>query len=167
MSYDPGPPGQPPGGQGGPGGPGGPGGWPPPGPGGGFGPPPTPAGGFPPQQPGWGPPPGPPPAGYGGPPGISGSSEEGFNFFPALFDFGFTRFATFGLVKILYIIVTVLLGLGYVGFTIFSFSQDALTGLGVLIFGGIAALLYLAFFRLAFEFYFAVVRMSEDIHRRR
>ncbi|MGI8523536.1 MAG: DUF4282 domain-containing protein [Nocardioides sp.] len=32
--------------------------------------------------------------------------------------------------------------------------------------GAVAALVYLAFIRMTLEFYLAIVRMSEDIHRR-
>jgi hypothetical protein len=165
MSYDPGAPGgsQPPGGYGG-----GPGGPPPYG-GGGYG-----------QQPppGWGPHGGPGgpggPGGYGapgGPAGLGGAQmqADGRNFFAALFDYSFSSFATPGLIRVLYIIGTVLIGLGWLFYTIsFGFLLGgALAGLLLLIFGGIGALFALAFLRINLEFYYAVVRMSEDIHNRR
>jgi hypothetical protein len=125
--------------------------------------------------PGWGsypPPPGPPgppsgPAGYGGPPMGPGPQGEAKSFFGALFDFSFDSFATPAVVKVLYIIGMVLLGLLYLGGVIFGFSQGAGSGLAILIIGGIGALFYLILFRITLEFYYAIVRMSEDIHHRR
>ena len=38
---------------------------------------------------------------------------------------------------------------------------------GLLVVGGVVALFYLIFFRVTLEFFYAVVRMSEDIHHRR
>jgi hypothetical protein len=133
----------------------------------------------PPPPPGWGsyPPPPPPPgpagfgAGYpgpGAPVGPGGPQGEAKGFFPALFDFSFNSFATPSVVKVLYIIGMVLLGLFYLGGIIVSFAvAGAGQGLLVLIVGGIAALFYLTLFRITLEFYYALVRMSEDIHHRR
>lgn len=110
------------------------------------------------QQPGaFGPPPGQP----GGPQGQSNSP------FAALFDFEFNSFATPAVVKILYIVGMVLLGLIYIGLLISGFAQGVGIGLVTLIGGGIAVLFYLIFFRVTLEFFYAVVRMSEDIHRRK
>ena len=121
-------------------------------------------GGYGQQQPppasGWGaqqPPAGMP--GQMGPPDRSG--------FSALFDFSFASFATPSLIRILYIVGTVLIGLYYVGMVIFSFSTSAVVGLITLVFGAIVALFIMAMLRLSLEFYYAVVRMSEDIHNRR
>lgn len=156
MTYDPGNPGdqpQPPGGQGWSGG------QQPPYPGG-YG-----------QQPaqGWGPPPGQPgydPTGYG-PGGSPTPQAQAKGFFAALFDFGFKSFATPAVVKVIYVVGLVLLGLAYIGFVIAAFTQSVGYGLLVLILGAIVALFYLTLFRITLEFYYAVVRMSEDIHHRR
>lgn len=155
MTYDPGNPGeqpQPPGGQG----------WP-----GGQQPPYQGGYGQQPPPP-WGPPPGQP--GYGGPGGIGptgGPQAQAKGFFSALFDFGFNSFATPAVVKVIYIVGLVILALAYVGFVIAGFAQGVLSGLGVLIGGAIVGLFYLTLFRITLEFYYAVVRMSEDIHNRR
>lgn len=126
-------------------------------------------------QPGWGsypppqgPPPGAPPpgpAGFGGGPYSPGTQQKGF--FSALFDFSFESFATPAVVRILYIIGMVLMGIGYVFYTIFGFTISSVVGLAVLIGGAIGLLFLLAMFRISLEFYYAVVRMSEDIHNRR
>jgi hypothetical protein len=129
---------------------------------GGYGQQPAPGwGGYPqpgqPGQPGYGPPAGP----IGGPQGPAKSP------FSALFDFEFNTFATPAVVKILYIVGMVLLGLFYVGALIAGFAQGVGIGLVTLIGGAIAVLFYLILFRVTLEFYYAVVRMSEDIHHRR
>jgi hypothetical protein len=113
----------------------------------------------PPQAPGW------PPQGPAGGPGQMGSAER--SGFAALFDFSFGSFATPSLIRLLYIVGTVLIGLYYVGIVIVMFSNSALIGLVALIFGAVVALFMMALLRVSLEFYFAVVRMSEDIHNRR
>jgi hypothetical protein len=87
--------------------------------------------------------------------------------FAALFDFEFNTFATPAVVKVLYIVGMVLLGLFYIGALISGFAQGVGIGLVVLIGGGIALLFYLILFRVTLEFFYAVVRMSEDIHKRK
>jgi hypothetical protein len=160
MTYDPGNPGdqpQPPGGQGWSGGqqqpyPGGYGQQPPQG----WGPPTG-------QQPGYG-----DPSAYGPGPGPgNGPQAQARGFFSALFDFGFNSFATPSVVKILYVIGLVLIALSYVSAVIIGFVGGVGPGLLALIVGAIFALFTLALFRITLEFYYAVVRMSEDIHHRR
>lgn len=142
MSYDPAG-GQQPGGQG----------WQ-----GGQPPYPPPGGGYGQQPPGWGP----PPAGGTGAPPPQASA------FSALFDFSFKSFATPGLIRLLYIVGTVLLVLGWLGFTVTTFATTgAGAGILTLLLGAVVVLFYLAFLRVSLEFYYAVVRMSEDIHNRR
>ena len=71
------------------------------------------------------------------------------------------------MIKVLYILGLVGIGLGYVGFVVTAFAQSAGYGLVVLLLGAVAALFYVIFFRVFLEFYFAVVRMSEDIRAMR
>ena len=103
------------------------------------------------------------PAGTGGFP----PQNESPNFFGALFDFGFNTFATPVVIKVLYILGLVGIGLGYVGFVIAAFAQSLGYGLAVLLLGAVVALFYVIFFRVFLEFYYAVVRMSEDIRAMR
>ncbi|GAA1868306.1 hypothetical protein GCM10009836_55980 [Pseudonocardia ailaonensis] len=129
------------------------------------------------QQPpaGWGPQgPGgnPPPPGYGGPGGPGGFDGPGgtpsaSGFFGALFDFNFNSFATPVVIKVLYILATIALGLGYIVAVISGFSQGVGIGVAFLIGGALLGLIYLILIRVTLEFYYAVVRMSEDIHNRR
>lgn len=126
--------------------------------------------GWPGQQPGY-PPPGygqqPPPPGWGSGPGGQGPPPaRTANPFAALFDFSFRSFATPGLIKLLYCIGTALLAVGWVISVISGFTQGVLPGLGALVLGAVVVLFCLAFLRVSLEFYFAVVRMSEDIHKR-
>ena len=92
---------------------------------------------------------------------------SGGSFFGALFDFSFSRFVTPMIVKVAYVIATVLIGLFYLIVLISSFVRSPVAGLLVLIIGAVAALFYLVLIRMTLEFYLAVVRMSEDIHNRR
>lgn len=104
-------------------------------------------------------PPPPPPPGGGVP-----SRDAGF--FAALFDFSFSSFVTPMIVRVVYVLGMVLIVLGWLGLTVAEFSQNTGGGIAVLIFGALGALVYLAFFRMGLEFLIAVVRMSEDIHKR-
>jgi hypothetical protein len=132
-----------------------------------------------PGQPGWGSQQ-PYPAGYGQPPTGAGWTQQypagtggptpppppAPSVFGALFDFSFTTFATPVVIKVLYVLGLVVIGLGYLVALIAGFGQGVGTGLVFLVGGGLVALFYLIFFRVFLEFYYAVVRMSEDIHRR-
>ena len=78
--------------------------------------------------------------------------NEAPSFFGALFDFGFNSFATPVVIKVLYILGLVGIGLGYVGFVVTAFAQSAGYGLVVLLLGAVAALFYVIFFRVFLEF---------------
>ena len=105
------------------------------------------------------------PVGGYGPPMGGPATPDGKGFFAALFDFGFNHFVTPKIVKVVYAIFTVLLALGYLAYVIFGFSQNAGLGVVILVVGAVVFILYLAFFRMAMELYYAVIRMSEDVHR--
>src|SRR3990170_2426391 len=65
-----------------------------------------------------------PPGAFGPPPGQPGGPQgQASSPFAALFDFEFNTFATPVVVKILYIVGMVLLGLGYVAALISGFAQ--------------------------------------------
>jgi len=107
------------------------------------------------------------PGGPGGPQyGPSGASGDAKGFIGSLFDFSFNSFVTPKIVRFVYILLTIAIVLGYVGFVIAGFADSAVSGVLVLLLGWIPALLYLALFRMTLEFYYSVVRMSEDINRR-
>lgn len=135
------------------------------------------------QPPSYGQPPaGPPP--YGQPPAGQPPASGGYTAYPsgpgpampaagqkgflgALFDFSFTSFVTPTIVKFVYILITIGLALGYLLLVVVGFAGDTpVVGIVVLLLGWIPFLVYLALARMTLEFYFALVRMSEDIHHR-
>ena len=95
-----------------------------------------------------------------------GGAPRSKNFFGALFDFSFSHFITPMIVKAVYILAVVALGIAWLVFLAAAFSDSVAAGLGVLVIGPIIILIYLAFIRMTLEFYLAIVRMSEDVHRR-
>ncbi|HET7684367.1 MAG TPA: DUF4282 domain-containing protein [Marmoricola sp.] len=105
----------------------------------------------------------PPPSPYGGGPA---QSTDAAGFFKALFDFSFTTFITPKVVKVVYVLATALLALGWLVFLIGAFADSAGAGIAVLLIGPVVLLVYLALIRMTLEFYLAIVRMSEDIHHR-
>lgn len=85
----------------------------------------------------------------------------------SLFDFSFNTFATPKIVRIVYIVITIVIALAWVGTLISMLANGEWFGFFiVLIFGALVALVYLALARMTLEFYYSVVRMSEDIHQR-
>jgi hypothetical protein len=102
----------------------------------------------------------------GGQPPYGGGQPPGKGFFGALFDFSFEHFVTPMLVKAVYIVALVALGLGWLFWLVAGFAQDAAFGVAVLILGPILLFLYLCLIRMTLEFYLAIVRMSQDIHQR-
>jgi len=111
------------------------------------------------------PPPSGPPPSSGPPPTPPSDGAKGF--FGALFDFSFASFITPKIVKIAYVLATVLLSLALLIYLLMAIASEepALIVLVVIV-GPFVALLYLIFIRMTLEFFVAIVRMSEDIHRR-
>ena len=101
----------------------------------------------------------------GPPPGAQQSALDAKNFFSALFDWRFHTFITPKIVSIVYLVGMVLIAFAWLSALVSGFRLDPLLGVAVLIIGPIGAVVYLAFWRMTLEFYFAVVRMSDDIHR--
>ncbi|MGO4204284.1 DUF4282 domain-containing protein [Rhodococcus sp. TAF43] len=146
---------------------------------GGFGGPPMPPpGGTPPSGPGY-PGPGypgpgypgqPPGAGFGGfapaPPAPQGPplGPPPTSFFSALFDYNFNSYVTPKVVKVVYILVTIALGLMVVVWTIAGFaSESPAIGLVALLGGSLFFIVMLALARISLEFYVAVIKISEDV----
>ena len=104
---------------------------------------------------------------YGQPaPPPPGDQPSAKGFFGALFDFSFEHFVTPMIVKVVYVLAMIALGLGFLVFLVVAFAQDTTSGLFVLILGPIGVLLYLCLIRMTLEFYLAITRMSQDIHQR-
>jgi hypothetical protein len=85
-------------------------------------------------------------------------------FFGALFDYSFMTYVTPKVVKIVYIIATVLIALGWLIFLIAAFNYSVWSGILFLLFGWILALVYLALVRITLEFYQAIVSVSEKVN---
>ena len=124
-----------------------------------------------PGQPGMGaPPPGAPPGGYGPPPGMGApprppmqaGSDKGF--FGGLFDFSFTTFVATRVLKVLYGLVLLLLGLGLlVGLAgaVMALIDEPLAGIALLFAVPIGAVIYLILIRCVFELYIVIFRIAE------
>lgn len=90
-----------------------------------------------------------------------------------LFDFNFDSFITPKIVKAVYVIATALIVLVTLGMIITAFAMmtdgGAAVGLGFLFLlaAPIIGLVYLAFVRMSLELYYAVIRLSEDVHHGR
>jgi hypothetical protein len=102
--------------------------------------------------------------GYPTPPPSERSATDAKGFFGALFDFSFNSFVTPKIVKIVYVLATIGLALVYLLLVLSAFSRGAGSGIIVLVIGAIAFFIYLALIRMTLEFYYAIIRMSEDIH---
>lgn len=93
------------------------------------------------------------------------SGDHAKGFFSALFDYRFHTLITPKIVSIVYLVGMILIGVAWLGTLISAFTIEPVMGLLVLLIGPIVAVVYLAFWRMTLEFYFAIVRMSDDIHR--
>ena len=98
--------------------------------------------------------------------GALGAARDTKGFLPALFDFTFTHFVTPKLVRFVYLLATIALGIAWLFWVFVGFAQGAGTGVAVLILGPILLIIYLAIIRMTLEFYLSIVRMSEDVHHR-
>lgn len=112
-----------------------------------------------------------PPPSFGGPPpsqpGGAAPQDQAKGFIAALFDFKFDHFVTPKIVKAVYLVMTVLILLG----ALVTFIVALSTGEGIMILFAlfvvpIMAIIYLALARMSMEMYYAVIRMSEDVHHR-
>lgn len=100
--------------------------------------------------------------GSAGPPPDAAASAKGF--LASLFDFGFTSFVTPKIVKVVYILITVVLGLGTVAYIILGFASGSPTlGILALIFAPIIGLIYLALWRIGMELFIVIFRMADDV----
>ncbi len=117
----------------------------------------------------WGPGPSPTTPAYGGPAGsgfrTSDPRPAASGFLSKLFDLSFTSFITPSIVRIVYVIAMLLIGLGWLGYSVVGFARSP--GLGLLILvvvGPLLSLFYLVVVRITLELYLAVIRLAEDVH---
>jgi uncharacterized membrane protein len=93
----------------------------------------------------------------------SAQAADARGFFAALFDFSFRSFVTVKIIKVLYVLITVLVGLTYLGYVVFSFIASPGFGIITLIFGAVISVIILAFWRLVLESFVVVFRIAEDL----
>jgi hypothetical protein len=85
-------------------------------------------------------------------------------FLSALFDFSFTSFVTPKVVKILYILIVVVVGLSALGFSLSVLATNVGLGLIVLLVGApLYFLVVTALYRITLEFFMVIFRMAQDI----
>ena len=103
------------------------------------------------------------PADYGAPrQHAAAASSQGF--ISALFDFGFTSFVTPKVVKVLYALIVIVVGLSALGFAVMMLAANILFGLIVLLIGApLYFLVVTALYRITLEFFMVIFRMAEDI----
>lgn len=95
----------------------------------------------------------------GGGMGGAGPNDAGIT---ALLDFGFNRFITLSVIKIVYILGMVIIALAWLFTVITAFTQGVLEGLGMLLLGTLIAILYLIFFRIWLELIVVIFRIGEN-----
>jgi len=81
----------------------------------------------------------------------------------ALFDLDFRTFVTPTIIKVVYVLIMVLLGIGYIAFVVAAFSSS--TGFGIftlLILGPLFVLIYLIMVRAGLESLIAQIRTAEN-----
>ena len=100
-------------------------------------------------------------AGYPDPPEQAASSKS---FIGSLFDFGFTSFVTPTVVKVLYVLITIVLGVSGLGFAVTAFLVNKILGIFVLLI--VAPLIFiisLALYRIVLELFIVIFRIAEDL----
>ncbi len=91
-------------------------------------------------------------------------AAESKGFLGALFDFSFTSFVTPRVVKVLYILIVVVVGLSALGFALTVLATSIGLGLVVLLIGApLYFLVVTALYRITLEFFMVVFRMAQDI----
>lgn len=111
-------------------------------------PPPPPPGQAPPSQP---------------PPAAVNAATAGF--INSLFDFSFTSFVTPKVIKILYALIMIGVGLGVLFFVILAFRLNVVLGaISLLILGPVYFLVTMAFYRVVLEFFMVTFRIYEELH---
>jgi len=84
------------------------------------------------------------------------------SFFAGLFDYSFSKFITTRVLGVLYVLITLLLAIGYIIAVIGAFASSVWLGIVVLILGPLLGLVYLIFARITLEFYAAAIRTASN-----
>lgn len=90
------------------------------------------------------------------------TSPKGF--VASLFDFGFNSFVTPKVVKVLYVLIMIMIGLSALVFLLFAFRVNALFGiLSLVILCPLYFFVYLALWRIVLEIFVVVFRIADDL----
>ncbi|WP_250707980.1 DUF4282 domain-containing protein, partial [Actinomyces sp. 217892] len=87
---------------------------------------------------------------------------QGAGFFKALFDLSFSSYITLSFAKFIYIALIAVCALSWLFMVIAGFSQDAILGFMILLFGWIPAFIYIILIRLGLEASVALIRTAQN-----
>jgi hypothetical protein len=95
-----------------------------------------------------------------------GSPDDGSGtFISALFDIDFKSFVAIKVIKVVYVLIMILLGLSAVSYAIFAFRIDTLFGvISLVILCPLYFFICLALWRIVLEVIVVVFRIAEDLH---
>jgi Domain of unknown function (DUF4282) len=93
------------------------------------------------------------------------ASTKGF--LASLFDVSFSSFVTPRVIKVVYIIIMILIGLSALAYIIFGFVALHAIGIIFVPIAVLVSLIYLAVARIGFEIVMIIFRMGDDIHAMR
>ncbi len=96
------------------------------------------------------------------PPAQGAADAKGF--IASLFDISFSSFVTPKVIKVVYIVIMVLLGLETLGYIIFGFVAFHALGILFLPVALVLGLISLAIVRMGFELVMIIFRMGDDMH---
>ncbi|RKY28153.1 MAG: hypothetical protein DRP83_01185 [Planctomycetota bacterium] len=86
-------------------------------------------------------------------------------FLGSLFDFSFSEFVTTRVIKTLFVVAIVMVGLGTIGLIISGFSKSATMGVFMLLLSPLFFLLYVLFARIWLELIIVMFRIAENTGR--
>ncbi len=91
--------------------------------------------------------------------------SEKTGFLGSLFDFSFSEFVTTRVIKTLFVVAIVMVGLGTIGLIISGFSKSATMGVFMLLLSPLFFLLYVLFARIWLELIIVMFRIAENTGR--
>jgi len=91
--------------------------------------------------------------------------SEKTSFLGSLFDFSFSEFVTTRVIKTLFVVAIVMVGLGTIGLIISGFSKSATMGVFMLLLSPLFFLLYVLFARIWLELIIVMFRIAENTGR--
>jgi hypothetical protein len=106
----------------------------------------------------------------GGMPGMPYPSQDTVStkgFLASLFDVSFGSYVTPRVIKVVYVIIMIVIGLSTLGYIIFGFAAFKAVGIIFVPVALLIGLIYLALARIGFEIVMVIFRMGDDIHAMR